>query len=160
MMVCSGVCDSWCWYLGSQHQRGEREFPFLTIPGNTGLPFPFPKYGNEFFHSRSQKLGMQFSIHVPVSKIRECNFPFPFPYREWIIMSGIEWKWSSKVGNTSGLLTDIAMDALKGYIIEYKWKLGQQIPWLLWQKLFTLRWATRTRKVISTGGAIEVAWFC
>ena len=29
--------------------RGEREFPFPTIPGNTGLPFPFPKFGNEFF---------------------------------------------------------------------------------------------------------------
>ena len=81
--------------------RGEREFPFPTIPGNTGLPFPFPKFGNEFF------------IPVPVPKSWECNFLFPFPfpkfgnvifhsrshYQEWIIMSGIEWEWSSKVGN-------------------------------------------------------------
>ena len=29
--------------------RGEREFPFPTIPGNTSLPFPFPKVGNGFF---------------------------------------------------------------------------------------------------------------
>jgi hypothetical protein len=29
--------------------RGEREFPFPTIPGNTSLPFPFPKAGNGFF---------------------------------------------------------------------------------------------------------------
>ena len=29
--------------------RGEREFPFPTILGNTGLPFPLPKFGNEFF---------------------------------------------------------------------------------------------------------------
>ena len=78
------------------HVRGEREFPFPTIPGNTGLPFPFPKFGNEFF------------IPVPVPKSWECNFLFPFPfpkfgnvifhsrshYREWIIMSGIEWEWS------------------------------------------------------------------
>ena len=62
--------------------RGEREFPFPTIFGNTGLRFPFPKFGNEFFipvpvpkswecffdsRSRSQNLGMQFSIPVPVN---------------------------------------------------------------------------------------------
>ena len=62
--------------------RGEREFPFPTIPGNTGLPFPFPnlgmsfsfpfpfpKVGNAFFdsRSRSQNLGMQFSIPVPIT---------------------------------------------------------------------------------------------
>ena len=38
--------------------RGEREFPFPTIPGNSGLPFPFPKIGNEIFHSRSRNSGM------------------------------------------------------------------------------------------------------
>ena len=48
--------------------RGEREFPFPTIPGNTSLPFPFPKFGNEFF------------IPVPVPKSWECYFPFPFPF--------------------------------------------------------------------------------
>ena len=31
--------------------RGEREFP--TIPGNTGVPFPFLKIGNYIFHFRS-----------------------------------------------------------------------------------------------------------
>ena len=72
--------------------RGEREFPFPAIPGNTGLPFPFPKIGHDFF--------------IPVPKSWECyfSFPFPFPkfgnaifhsrsrYREWII----------KVGNKNG----------------------------------------------------------
>jgi len=96
---------------GVLQTRGEREFPFPTIPGNTGLPFPFPKFGNDFF------------IPVPVPKSWECNFLFPFPfpkfgnvifhsrshYREWIIMSGIEWEWSSKFY--------IAMDALRIYII-------------------------------------------
>ena len=27
--------------------RGEREFPFPTFPGNTSLPFPFPKVEEE-----------------------------------------------------------------------------------------------------------------
>ena len=31
------------------HIRGEQEFPFQTIPGNTSLTFPFPKVGNGFF---------------------------------------------------------------------------------------------------------------
>ena len=79
--------------------RGEREFPFPTIFGNAGLRFPFPKFGNEFF--------------IPVPKSWECFFRFPFPFpkfgnaifhsrsrqRERIIMSGIKWEWSSKVGN-------------------------------------------------------------
>ena len=46
--------------------RGEREFPFPAIPGNTGLPFPFPKIGNDFF--------------IPVPKNWECYFSFPFPF--------------------------------------------------------------------------------
>ena len=47
--------------------RGEREFRFPNIPGNTGLPFPFPKFGNTILHSRShsQKLGMKFSVPFP-----------------------------------------------------------------------------------------------
>ena len=83
-------------------------------------PFPFPKFGNDFV------------IPVPVPKSWECNFPFPFPfpkfgnvifhsrshYREWIIMSGIEWEWSLKF--------DIAMDAQRIYYD--KWKLNFQNP--------------------------------
>ena len=47
--------------------RGEREFPFPTIPGTTSLQFPFPKIGNDFF------------IPIPVPKSWECYFSFPFP---------------------------------------------------------------------------------
>ena len=49
--------------------RGEREFPFLSIPKNESLWFPFPNYGNGFLHS------------LPVQEFRECFFfiPFPFP---------------------------------------------------------------------------------
>ena len=48
---------------------GEREFPFPSIPKNESLWFPFPNYGNGFFHS------------LPVPEFRECFFfiPFPFP---------------------------------------------------------------------------------
>ena len=54
--------------LGIFH-RGEREFPFPSIPKNESLWFPFPNYGNGFFHS------------LPVPEFRECFFfiPFPFP---------------------------------------------------------------------------------
>ena len=68
------------WEAGIPGNGQEREFLFPTIPGKTGLPFPFPKFGNAIFHSHS---------------------------REWIIMSGIEWEWSSTF--------DIAMDALRIY---------------------------------------------
>ena len=48
--------------------RGEREFPFPTIPGNTSLPFPFPKVGNGFF------------IPIPAPKSWEWNSSFLFPF--------------------------------------------------------------------------------
>ena len=41
-----------------------------------GVPFQFPKFGIPV--PRNEKLGSQFSITVP--EIRECNFPFPFPF--------------------------------------------------------------------------------
>ena len=58
--------------------RGEREFQFPTIPGNTSVqklgmifsfPFPLQEVGNDIFHFRScsQNLGMQFSIPIPVT---------------------------------------------------------------------------------------------
>ena len=69
-----------------------KSFPFPTIPGNTSVSFPLPKFsflfllpniGNAISHScsHSQKLGMQFFIPIPVTKIWECAelFPFPFP---------------------------------------------------------------------------------
>ena len=46
--------------------RGEREFPFPTIPRNTSLPFPFPKIWNDLL------------IPVPVPKSWEWYFSFPF----------------------------------------------------------------------------------
>ena len=50
----------------NQHQfRGEREFPFLSIPKNESLWFPFPNYGNGFFHS------------LPVPELWEWIFSFP-----------------------------------------------------------------------------------
>ena len=64
-LVWGGVVQTW--FEVVLWSRGEREFPFPTIPGNTGLPFPFPKFGNEFF------------IPVPVPKSWECYFLFPFP---------------------------------------------------------------------------------
>ena len=59
-----------CWpkcFICTARCRGEREFPFPTIPGNTSLPFPFPKVGNGFF------------IPIPVPKSWEYNCSFPFP---------------------------------------------------------------------------------
>ena len=64
----SATC--WLWYSSSTYScRGEREFPFPSIPKNESLWFPFPNYGNGFFHS------------LPVPEFRECFFfiPFPFP---------------------------------------------------------------------------------
>ena len=40
-------------------------FPFPVIPKNGGLWFPFPNFGNGFFHS------------LPVPQFWECFFPFP-----------------------------------------------------------------------------------
>ena len=54
--------------------RGEWEFPFPAPP------FPFPKFGNEFF------------IPIPVTKIWECNFPFPFP------LAGMDYNVGNKMG--------------------------------------------------------------
>ena len=57
------------WIGGMVISRGEQEFPFPSIPKNESLWFPFPNYGNGFFHS------------LPVPEFRECFFfiPFPFP---------------------------------------------------------------------------------
>jgi len=54
---------------GMRCARGEREFLFPDIPKNGGLWFPFPNFGNGFFHS------------LPVPEFREWIFfiPFPFP---------------------------------------------------------------------------------
>ena len=64
--------------------RGEREFPFPVIPKNGGLWFPFPNFGNGFFHSlpvpefwewifsfpsRSQTLGMEIFHSLPVPEL-------------------------------------------------------------------------------------------
>ena len=102
--------------------RDEREFPFPTIFGNTGLRFPFPKFGNEFF------------IPVPVPKSWECNSPFPFP------LPGMDYHVGNRMGIEFkswdlGLLTDTIdpLDISLGYPwrIHYnKWKLGQQILWI------------------------------
>ena len=76
--------------------RGEREFPFPSIPKNESLWFPFPNYGNGFFHSlpvpefrecffsfpsRSRIMGMVFFHSLPVPELWEWIFfiPFPFP---------------------------------------------------------------------------------
>ena len=50
------------------HHRGEREFPFPVIPKNGGLWFPFPNFGNGFFHS------------LPVPDFWEWVFSIPFPF--------------------------------------------------------------------------------
>ena len=48
--------------------RGEREFPFPAIFGNTTLLFP------------SRKSGMEFSTLIPVPENWEWNFPLTFPF--------------------------------------------------------------------------------
>ena len=65
--------------------RGEREFQFPSIPKNERLWFPFPNFGNGFFH------------FCPVPEFLECFyfipflFPvygigfFSFPSRSWIV---------------------------------------------------------------------------
>ena len=52
--------------------RGEREFLFPSIHKNENLWFPFPNYGNGFFHS------------LPVPEFWECFF-FSFPTRSRIM---------------------------------------------------------------------------
>ena len=37
--------------IPTDNSRGGREFPFPFIPKNESLGFPFPNYGNGFFHS-------------------------------------------------------------------------------------------------------------
>ena len=49
------------------YSRGEREFPFPVIPKNGGLWFPFPNFGNGFFHS------------LPVPEFQECLFFHSLP---------------------------------------------------------------------------------
>ena len=59
------------------------------------IPFPFPNFGNAFFHSlpvpefwewifsfpsRSRILGMGFFYSLPVPELWEWNFLFPFPF--------------------------------------------------------------------------------
>ena len=123
-------------------------FPFTVISGNNNVSFPFPKFGKRIsipvpknwewnFHSRShsQKLGMQFYIPIPVPEIRECNFPFPFP------LPGMAYHVGNRVGMEFKILHS---HGCPEDIYHHKWKLGQQIPWLLWQKLFTLWWSTPT----------------
>ena len=59
------------------------------------IPFPFPNFGNAFFHSlpvpkfwewifsfpsRSRILGMGFFNSLPVPELWEWNFLFPFPF--------------------------------------------------------------------------------
>ena len=51
--------------ISVQDTRGEREFPFPAIFGNTGLPFP------------PRKSVTEFSICILVPKIWEWNFPIP-----------------------------------------------------------------------------------
>ena len=67
-------------------------FPFPSIPGNNSLWFPFPNFGNVFFHSlpvpefreclfsfpsRSRILGMDFFIPFPFPNFGNGNFSFP-----------------------------------------------------------------------------------
>ena len=49
--------------------RGEREFPFPSISKNESLWFPFPNYGNGFFHSLSVPELLEWFFFIP--------FPFP-----------------------------------------------------------------------------------
>ena len=48
--------------------RGEREFPFPSIPKNESLWFPFPNYRNGFFSfpSRSRIVGLDFFHSLPI----------------------------------------------------------------------------------------------
>ena len=52
------------YYYFHCQDRGEREFPFPAIFGNTGLPFP------------SRKSGMKFSTPIPVPEKGEWNFHY------------------------------------------------------------------------------------
>ena len=61
--------SGWSTFLLNLWIRVERVFPFRTIPGNTGLRFPFLKIGNDFF------------IPILVLNSWECNFSFPFPFK-------------------------------------------------------------------------------
>ena len=80
----------------SSWNRGERQFSFPSIPKNESLWFPFPSFGNGFFHSlpipefrecffsihsRSRILGKVFFHSLPVPEFWEWFFfiPFPFP---------------------------------------------------------------------------------
>ena len=85
-----------------------RKFPFPIIPGNNNVSFPFPKVGNGICHSRSrsQKLGMEFVIPVPIPKSWECYFSFPFPFPKFgnaILYSRSRYReWIVRVGNKNG----------------------------------------------------------
>ena len=74
--------------------RGEREFPFPSIPVKESLWFLFPNFGNEFFHplavrefwkcffsfpSCSPTLGMVFFPFLPIPEFWDYNYPLPFP---------------------------------------------------------------------------------
>ena len=74
--------------------RGEREFPFPTIPGITGVLFPFPKIGNDFFIPVPvpKSWDWHFSVLFPITKFGNAIFRSHSRYREWII----------KVGNKNG----------------------------------------------------------
>ena len=75
------------WYQG--HCRGEREFPFPVIPGNTSLKFPFPSLPMAFYNFPGWGRGeLEFpfpvipgntSLKFPFPSHGSFKFPFPLP---------------------------------------------------------------------------------
>ena len=106
-------------------------FPFPIIPGNNNVSFPFPKVGNGICHSRSrsQKLGMEFVIPVPIPKSWECYFSFPFPFPKF--GNGLSNSRSRFQSQKTIPAHPFSRTPRKIYENGYKWmKLGKNIKWI------------------------------
>ena len=79
--------------------RGEREFPFPVIPKNGGLWFPFPNFGNGFFHSLPVPEFLEWFISFPsCSQILGMDLFIPFLFSNfgffYFLLVPEFWEWN------------------------------------------------------------------
>ena len=124
-------------------------FPFPVIPKNGGLWFPFPNFGNGFFHSlpvpevrewifsfpsHSRILGMDFFHSLPVPELWEWIFSIPFPFPNWPFQSR---ESKGKMGDFKrSLYSNIFSFLYISYNIHALYLLKPQVSTLFWVHVY------------------------